>query len=500
MILSTVALILIQGRIQVDRQVLGKLPGSLVGPMLCGPTGRHVVCAVHLPSGGWAALGDGHLIGSYDGEDPIVIIPESHRPGLDVKFSHDGRHYAFVGTRKGQQIPVIDGIERPAAQQIGEIALSPTGDSYAYVAKDSTKSRLIRDGKEVASNENYIGSLTYSPDGRQLAWITDIGHGYAQFLNGKQLTPREGDDPKAFQQIHRFRFSTDSKHYAYIQGADSDVRIVRDGRVEAIFKEISGGVVQDIDFTPDSKRLAVAFGGIWSTQVGFIRDGKVVPAGPASGTTQAGQFIWSPNSKHFATAVWRANKTYAVLDGQEMPEHVYAFSKPGWVLDDGRFAYCSSDLNSSVLWTTHFGGQDFKGWLLHDMTADGSHLAMCRSLQDRNVTPVQVDGRTYGPEGEHVRELAFSRPNAKHFYFRTESANVAKLYLDGVLQPFDGEVSFSPDERHVAVVGRDRASVDGTLVVTEGCSQPHLFWDNATAFHGYSIEGDQLVRIKGKVK
>lgn len=499
MVSVALALLLAQGAVQVDRQVLCRLPGELIGPLLFGPTGRQAVCAVHLPTGGWAVLQDGRLIGNYDGKDPVVIIPESHRSGLDVTFSEDGHHYAFVGTRKGRHIPVIDGAEKPSAERIGEIALSPTGNSHAYVAMDHGRSRLIRDGKEVAWNADRIAGLLHSPDGRRLAWISE-SPGFSLFLDGRQLTPRQGDDPKAFQEIQRFRFSPDSRHYAYIQGAGPDVRVVQDNSVVANFKEISGGIVQDIEFTPDSKRLAIAYGGIWSTQVGFVRDGKLIAAGPASGTTQGPGLFWSPNGLHYATAVWRANKTYAVLDGTEMPAHVFAFSKPGWVLDDGRFAYCSSDLQNSVLWTTHFGDREFSGWLMKDMIPGGPHIAMCRSLPDFNSTPVQVDGRIYGPDGERVRELTFSRPSAKHFYFRTEAAKENKLYVDGILQPFDGDVSLSPDERHVAIEGRDRGSVDAIQVFPDGSLQPHLFWDNATTFHGYAIEGDDLIRIKGKVK
>jgi hypothetical protein len=74
------------------------------------------------------------------------------------------------------------------------------------------------------------------------------------------------------------------------------------------------------------------------------------------------------------------------------------------------------------------------------------------------------------------------------------------LYLDGVLEPFDGDMSFSPDERHHAILGRDRASVDGVLVFQEGCSQSQLFWDDATSFHGYAVKGNDLIRVSGKIK
>lgn len=485
-------------QVQIHRQVLCTLPGSLIGAMQCGAQGRHVVCAVHSKSGSWAAYADGRLVGNYDGKDPVIDIPESPRTGLNVSFSPDGRRYAFVGHRGGNSVPVIDAVEDPAGLRVGFFVWSKTSQRIAYTVGDYDRSRLIVDGKSVTEAGNF-SQITFSPDGRRLAWVAGTNSGIELHLDGRRLTPRGGDDPKAFQQIHTLQFSPDSKRFAYVQGADPIVRIILDDKVVGTFDEIAGGIVQGIEFSPDNKRLLVEYGGLLSTRVGFIEGGKVVPSGTSDGTMGYPRIIWSPNGNHYCTVLWRANKMYAVEDGNATPEHVYVVADPGWLLDDGRLAYAASDDRDGRAWTTHVGTTEIAGWLLRDITPDGRHMALCGGSSNGVATPVQVDGRQYGPVGGNLNGMAMSRPSARHFWFRTiQSATAGKLYVDGALQPFDGEVSFSPDECHIAIIGRDRATVDGIPVFEAPCESPHLFWDSSTTFHGYAVVGNELIRVDGK--
>ena len=48
------------------------------------------------------------LVGRYEGSLPTRQTGEFQRPGLQIVFSSDGRHYGFIGQRSGQSFAVVD--------------------------------------------------------------------------------------------------------------------------------------------------------------------------------------------------------------------------------------------------------------------------------------------------------------------------------------------------------------------------------------------------------
>src|SRR5262245_39704562 len=88
---------------QLEQTVLGALPGTIRGAMRISPGGRHVYSTVEIGAvnesyGEWALYRDGAQVGRYEGKLPTAsYIPEGSEPGVQLEFSADGEHFAFIG-------------------------------------------------------------------------------------------------------------------------------------------------------------------------------------------------------------------------------------------------------------------------------------------------------------------------------------------------------------------------------------------------------------------
>ena len=109
--------------------------------------------------------------------------------------------FSPLGTRfvlKGDTL-LIDGQSVGSPGETGpwsEVLFSPDDRSFAYVRSipGTPGSGVVRDGKQIQSNENADGGnfshLTFSPDGRRLAYVVPKGPGYvALAVDGEEAPP-----------------------------------------------------------------------------------------------------------------------------------------------------------------------------------------------------------------------------------------------------------------------------------------------------------------------
>ncbi len=198
----------------------------------------------------------------------------------ELLWSPDGARLTYQGGSPNGTVAVVDGQEFGAYTWVKEFQWSPDGKRYVFQAAGSGGG-VVMDGEVQPSNRGLVdGSFLFSPDGKHLAYGGRPGvsvyqpmvDGVAKPHNLQSFTSR--NNPPILFPV--FSWSPDGNHLAYVA------------------------------FTMDP----IPKGGI------FV-DGTLWP-GPTAGF----QFpSWSPNSKHFATAVWIGRGWTMMVDGKLGPTY-----------------------------------------------------------------------------------------------------------------------------------------------------------------------------------
>jgi WD40-like Beta Propeller Repeat len=165
-----------------------------------------------------------------------------------LSFSPDSQHLGYVAkVNRDHFCVVVDGVQQKKYRNISQGPIfSPDGSRVAYRAKkDRNETILVVDDKEIpAGNNPSLAGIWFSPDSKQLAYLT--------WKNGKnQMVVNDGLAP-AWENVSFIRFSPDSQHFAYLNRS-------RDGSKSAL--EVDGtmrqfnGYPQTLQFTSDSRHF-----------------------------------------------------------------------------------------------------------------------------------------------------------------------------------------------------------------------------------------------------
>ena len=177
----------------------------------------------------------------------------------DPVFSPDGRHLAYAGKKHGRWYVVLDGVPGKSYDHVLALPnqsayacclrFSPDG-SLAYVAQHGDRWCVVTDGKEGPWFAAIDGdSLTFSADGRHLAYIAANEHGKLVVMDGVPGKPAPAVGAPAL--------SADGRHWGYLARADAwSWRAVIDGVDGPPFRAVLGwndnGTHIDTPFTlPD---------------------------------------------------------------------------------------------------------------------------------------------------------------------------------------------------------------------------------------------------------
>jgi Tol biopolymer transport system component len=238
-----------------------------------------------------------HVAFSPDGKRVAYIQQNAPNPGVTVMvngkpmgptyqsadellWSPDGAHLTYQGTSPAGTFPVVDGQELSGGTWIKEFQWSPDGKRYVFQEALSTGTVvLVVDGKEEPKTHGIVdGSIQWSADGKHLAYGGRPGMSVFQPMVDGVAKPHNLQD-----------FSTRNNP-------------------KILFPVLS--------FSPDGNRLAyVGFTMDPIPKGGVIVDGTLYP-GPSSGFEFPS---WSPDSKHFATAVWTGRGFTMMVDGKLGP-------------------------------------------------------------------------------------------------------------------------------------------------------------------------------------
>jgi len=197
----------------------------------------------------------------------------------ELLWSPDGARLTFQASSPNGTFAVVDGQEFGGYTWVKEFQWSPDGKRYVFQAAGSTSLVLMVDGKEQPNTRSLVdGSILFSPDSKHIVYgghpgvsvYQPVVDGVAKPHNLQGFSTRN-NPPINFPV---FSWSPDGNHLAYVA------------------------------FTMDP----IPKGGV------FV-DGTLWP-GPSAGF----QFpSWSPNSKHFATALWGGRGFQLLVDGKLGP-------------------------------------------------------------------------------------------------------------------------------------------------------------------------------------
>ncbi len=325
---------------------------SVIGPPRFSSDGRRIAYMVRQVGGeraGWGVVVDGETW-----SEGYEAVEED-----SLTWSSDGERLAYVAALdRHEWSVVVDSVPGKAHPEIDpkSLVFSPDGSRTAYIARKPTK-EYFRDGPGgkplrrtsrggwtavvdgVEGPEfHWLGSLTFSPDSRHVAYAAGPARGSGHvFLDGQELPGSEA--PK----VGRIVFSPDSRRLAWVTGGDRrGRRLVIDGAAGSGYGWLSN---QSVTFSADSRHTAFVAGEGKKRFV--VADSE---QGPEYDYIDPGTLAFTSDSMHVIYAAQRGEKWVVVVDGEPGPElEELAEGSPVVSPRGGRWAYAGEASNACMV-------------------------------------------------------------------------------------------------------------------------------------------------------
>jgi Tol biopolymer transport system component len=220
-------------------------------------------------------------------------------------FSPDSSHIAYVVQEDKKVFVVVDGNDGKRYDDVKLVIFSPDSKHLAYVAKLGDKWVVVIDAKE---NTQYDGldPLIFSPDSKHLAYRAQKGK--------EMLVVLDGEEGKLYNTVSNPIFSPDSKHWAYLAQEGNKFLMVVDRKEGKKYAKISFSPRSL--FSPDSERVVY---GVQTDNGQFVVLFDETES--EKHYDRVDDFIFSPDSKHFAYTAVMGNKWFVVVDGKEQKKY-----------------------------------------------------------------------------------------------------------------------------------------------------------------------------------
>ncbi len=351
---------------------------------------------------------------------------------------------------------VLDGEEQEHFDDINweTVGFSPDG-RLAYGARRGAKWHVVLDGKEVAGfgsetsiDFDSIGRLTFSPDGKRLAF-------YA--VDGKPCVVVDGKAGKRYDRIDLIRgsllFSPDGRRLAYLaEEFGGKSFLVLDGREYGECSEMPS-------FSADGRHVAYTDG-----HAVFVDGEQVSKRYP-----EVLRVRISPNGKRVAYKAKERGNFVLVVDDEEYPG--YSNHSPVFSPDSSRLAYQSVDEKGSFVVLDEKPGARFRkenGVRCLTFSPDSRRFAYVGTYRQFEHCVV-VDGKVGERHSDsNILDITFS-PDGSRLAYRVRGVNGGEyVVVDGKAgKRYHGirGLRFSPDGEHLACWARWQ---DQCFVVVDG--------------------------------
>ncbi|MGA1974777.1 MAG: hypothetical protein ABSG92_04000 [Conexivisphaerales archaeon] len=187
----------------------------------------------------WIVVVDGKEENAYDWiGDGLVFSPDSQRVACYVGQGEGPEYHHCV---------VVDGKEENAYDEVaeGSLRFSPDGRRFAYVAKEWPKWFVVVDGKEGKHYDSLsTGDPVFSPDSRRVAYHAVAYH--ALVGEGERIfAVVDGKEGKQYKDMGDLVFSPDSKRLAYWAGVGDKWLVLVDDSEGAPYDDLESTIVFD---------------------------------------------------------------------------------------------------------------------------------------------------------------------------------------------------------------------------------------------------------------
>jgi Tol biopolymer transport system component len=351
----------------------------------------------------------------------VFIAPNPHQSYC----SPDYRHMASVLPTDQGECVTMDGVEGRFYEKILVPRFSADSKHLAYIAESNGKSFLVKDTVEGKKYELCGRFVFYSPDSTRLAYT-------AMSVTSAETTEWcvvvNGVEGKPYPAVGWPVFSPDSKHVAYFSG-------------EKLVKNPNG--FQDGPIQPPTYEEEMNFE-IQPTRNGFL----VVDDREVRRYEKTTGFTFSPDSAHWACAIYSENKWLVVKDGVDGAAYDAIIGSPVFSPDSKHLAYIARAEGKQFI---VMDGLEGKKYEIIEFTTMEPFAGNPIHPMLRDIIPV------FSPDSQHVAYMAQEEDQ----YFMVQDGVEGKKYVWLISRPL-----FSPDSQHIAYSASDVRN--GALVVHDG--------------------------------
>ncbi len=268
-------------------------------------------------------------------------------PAQSLIFSPDSRRHAYGGQRGGvvpqdpsTWVVVVDGKAGPEYDQVDHISFSPDSRHVAYKARKDGKWTLIVDGAPTpACDELADGFPVFSPDSSRIAYGLKTDNTWKVCVQALPSPTKTAGPTGVIGDAYEggvglITFSPDGKHLAFGAARNKRRIVVVDGAVPLAWSERSWDMMRSLVYSPDGTRIACEVGTKNPTNDDkweLVVDGRTLDFQTLVGET----LVFSADSRHFAFKIMKGENQQMIVDGRLSPEyksisHIFATADNGF--------------------------------------------------------------------------------------------------------------------------------------------------------------------------
>lgn len=410
-------------------------------------------------------------------EEPVVSVTQSWIPG-SFKISPNGVHYTYVVADKKEQKVIHDGKADHSYQDIINLCFTQDSNHLAYIAKRENKYFLVFDGIEGKGYDSItINSLLFSPDSKHYAFVGKSGD--------KWVVVTETGEGKTYDEIGAsfLSYSPDSLSLAYPARVGDKWVSVINGHEGKVYDGI-----QDLLFSPDSKRKAavVRAGDVFTVLV----DGE---EGPAFSMIKPNSLVFSPDSQRIGYTVADQGQEFIVINHQPSKAYDRIISEQiSFSPDNDKIAFAAQLQENQFMVVDGVEGKPYTAVMEAPpvFSPDGRRMAyVAFNGKDWMVVLDGVEQTGYSNIGKG--SLLFNNNGARLAYTAKTDNGSWTVVVDGLAGRYYDDIgqnslTFSPDGKNVVYSARQG---NKWLVVLDN--------QEGRLFDGIIIGGDRQIRFNG---